>query len=618
MTELTTELRRGAELAGYRIEAVLGRGGMGVVYLAEQVRLKRRVALKLLAPELVADERFRERFLRESELAASLDHPNVLPVFDAGEAEGRLYIAMRYVEGSDLASLLAQEGRLEPERAVAIAAAVAAGLDAAHARGLVHRDVKPANVLLSSDGHVYLADFGLTRSAGEGSPQEQPHLSGTLEYVAPEQIDGESPEPAADIYALGGVLYHCLAGEPPFAKDSQMALLWAHFHEPAPSLYERHPELPQAIDPVIARALAKEPGERYQSGGELAAAAAGALGVGLPAPRMSRRKLLLLAGSGALTVAAATGVPAILLSRRSDGSEEPTTVITRDTLQRIDPETNTLTATIGFGFERRRYAESGGVALVAGEGAVWVANRPDQTILRIDPERDVVSQSIVAPGPEASLATGPGSVWAVSLFSTTLLEIELGAGFGVREIDLGTTAAGVAVGHGAVWTVANDGEVSRVDPASGRVVARISPESLWLYQPIAAGEGGVWVTTWTEEADGLARIDPSTNTPNLAVRAPWPSAMAVGEGGVWISLEGDDSVWKIDAATNRLASKIQVGDSPRGIAVGAGSVWVANREGTVSRIDPAAGIVVATIDVGGRPDDIAVGEGGVWVTTHPV
>ena len=196
---------------------------------------------------------------------------------------------------------------------------VAAGLDAAHARGLVHRDVKPANVLLAEDGHVYLADFGLTRSAQEGAPEEKPHLSGTLDYVAPEQIEGEPPDPSADIYALGCVLYHCLAGEPPFAKRTQMELLWAHFNEQPPSLHQQRPELPEAIDPVIAKALAKEPAERYPSCGELAAAAAEALGVGLAPPRISRRRLLLLAAGGALAVAAATGVPAILLTRGGNG-----------------------------------------------------------------------------------------------------------------------------------------------------------------------------------------------------------------------------------------------------------------------------------------------------------
>jgi tRNA A-37 threonylcarbamoyl transferase component Bud32 len=410
MTQLTTDLRRGTELAGYRVDALLGRGGMGVVYLAEQLRLKRRVALKLLTPELAQDERFRERFLRESELAASLDHPNVVPIFDAGEAEGLLYIAMRYVEGTDLGSLLNQEGRLEPERAVAIVGAVAGALDTAHARGLVHRDVKPANVLIAEDGHVYLADFGLTRSAQEGSPEEKPHLSGTLDYVAPEQIEGELPDPRADTYSLGCVLYECLVGQAPFRRDRPASTLFAHLEEPPPPLHRYRPELPEAIDQVIATALAKDPADRYPSCGELAEAAAQALGVGLTAPRMSRRKLLLLAAGGALAVAAATGVPAILLTR--DGSEDtarPTTLITRDSLQRIDPLTNTLTATITIGAERKqRYAGGAGATVAAGEGSVWVSDRPAETIVRVDPTRNVVLETISAQGHAASIGQGWG------------------------------------------------------------------------------------------------------------------------------------------------------------------------------------------------------------------
>jgi serine/threonine protein kinase/WD40 repeat protein len=271
--------RIGTELAGYRIEALLGRGGMGVVYLAEQLRLKRRVALKLLAPELADDDRFRERFLRESELAASIDHSNIIPIYDAGEAEGLLYIAMRYVKGTDLGTLLVSEGRLEPDRAVAIIGAVASALDAAHTRGLVHRDVKPGNVLLAEDGTIYLADFGLTRSADDRGSADKPHLSGTPEYIAPEQIEGGDLAASADIYSLGCVLYHCLAGKSPFGGSSPVGLLFAHLEKPPPSLTEQRPELPQAIDQVIAIALAKEPAERYRSCQELGEAAGEALGL---------------------------------------------------------------------------------------------------------------------------------------------------------------------------------------------------------------------------------------------------------------------------------------------------------------------------------------------------
>jgi YVTN family beta-propeller protein len=605
---------------------------MARVYRAVDVRLARTVALKLLAPDLAEDEACRERFLRESRLAASLDHPNVIPVYEAGEAEGHVYIAMRYVEGTDLGTLLAQEGPLQPDRAVTMIGAVASALDAAHARGLVHRDIKPANVLLAEDGTVYLADFGLTRSAQEGAPDEKPHLSGTLEYVAPEQIEGEPPDPAADIYALGCVLYHTLAGQPPFAKRTQMELLWAHFNEDPPLLHHQRPELPEAIDPVIARALAKEPAERYTSCGELAGAAAEALGVGLTPPRISRRRLLLVAAGGALTVAAAAAVPAILLTRgRNADTAKPTTVITRYTLQRIDPETNELVATIPIRETRvPPYAAAGGATVAVGEGAVWVSDQILQTILRIDPKQNVVAQTTSAQGIPGdceclAIATGFGSVWVAA--GGLLNEIGLRPSFAIRTIPLDGASEVVAVGHGAVWAAGRGGSVPgttvwRIDPRSDRVAARIALGGETASRYLAAGEGGVWLGPVREPDQttlGLYRIDPSTNELATTIRTPFLLlGMAAGEGGVWISDNLGDSVWKLDPATNRLTTRIQVGDGPTGVAVGAGSVWVANvLDGTISRIDPASGDVIATIEVGRRPKDIAVGEGAVWVTVHP-
>ena len=219
--------RIGSEIAGYRIERLLGRGGMGVVYLAEQRVLSRKVALKLLAPELAVDARFRERFLRESELAASLDHPNVIPIYDAGETAGVLYLAMRYVEGGDLGDLLDTEKQLVAKRALELLEPVAEALDAAHARGLVHRDVKPANVLLAQGAgmaeHVYLADFGLTKHTDEGrSLTESEQLLGTIDYLAPEQIEGAQFDGRLDQYALACVLFQCLTGTVPYLVDSNM------------------------------------------------------------------------------------------------------------------------------------------------------------------------------------------------------------------------------------------------------------------------------------------------------------------------------------------------------------------------------------------------------------
>src|SRR5687768_5510793 len=224
----------GTTFAGYRVDSLVGRGGMGVVYRATDLSLERPVALKLVAPELAENERFRARFLREPRLAASLDHPNVIPIYEAGEHDGQLYLAMRYVEGSDLKALLEREGKLSPERTIAILAQVASALDAAHRRGLVHRDVKPANVLLDEDRHVYLTDFGITKQLGRAST-DTGQMVGTLDYLAPEQIRGETVEARTDCYSLACVLYECLSGKPPFHRETEAETMWAHMQEqPAP------------------------------------------------------------------------------------------------------------------------------------------------------------------------------------------------------------------------------------------------------------------------------------------------------------------------------------------------------------------------------------------------
>jgi WD40 repeat protein len=277
--QVSDDPRVGTQLAGYRIESLLGWGGMSVVYLAEDLRLNRRVALKLLAAELAEDASFRDRFLRESKLAASIDHPNIVPIYEAGTTEDLLFIAMRYVEGRDLKERL-QRGRLQPADAIGILAQVASALDAAHARGLVHRDVKPSNVLLDAgarpDGsdHVYLADFGLTKQiSDETGIADGGNLLGTIDYVAPEQITGEEIDGRADVYSLGCVLYECLVGQPPFRRDSDLAVVFAHLETepPAPSAHRQ--ELPVGLDAVIGRGLAKEPEDRYSSCRELARAA---------------------------------------------------------------------------------------------------------------------------------------------------------------------------------------------------------------------------------------------------------------------------------------------------------------------------------------------------------
>lgn len=274
-----------AIIAGYRIEATIGRGGMGVVYRATQLALERSVAVKLIAIERAHDPAFRVRFEQESKLAASIEHPNVIPVYEAGEDDGLLFIAMRLVEGTDLARVLERGGALEPVRTARLIGQLADALDAAHARGLVHRDVKPANVLLTLDRpeHLYLTDFGVAKSVGTGGDVTvDGQWVGTLDYLAPEQIRGEPVDGAVDVYALAGLLHHCLTGEAPFPRDTDVARLWAHVNAPPPAPSRVREGLPPAIDEVVARGMAKDPGARYGTAGELALASARALGVSIP------------------------------------------------------------------------------------------------------------------------------------------------------------------------------------------------------------------------------------------------------------------------------------------------------------------------------------------------
>jgi serine/threonine protein kinase len=276
----------GDEFAGYRLRAVLGRGGMSTVYQAENPRLGNVIALKVLAPELATDDVFRTRFLEESRIAAAMNHPHVIPIHDMGSTDGLLYIAMRCVSGTDLRQMISKRGRLLPDTAIFLISQAARALDAAHRRGLVHRDVKPGNLLAergnddSDPDHLYLADFGITKPAiGRTGLTATGAFLGTIDYVAPEQIRGLSVLGMADQYSLGCVLYECLTGRVPFEKDLDAAIIWAHVEEPPTRLTLLRPDLPPAIDEVFARVLAKQPGDRYENCREFVGAARQALGM---------------------------------------------------------------------------------------------------------------------------------------------------------------------------------------------------------------------------------------------------------------------------------------------------------------------------------------------------
>ncbi len=309
----------GARIANYQIEQLIGRGGMAVVYRATDIRLDRMVALKILSPDLARNDAFRQRFIRESRAGAAVDHPHVIPVFEAGDAEGVLFIAMRYVAGQDVRALIERVGKLSTARTVEIVAQVASALDAAHSHGLVHRDVKPANMLLASvsDGsradHVYLSDFGLSKqSLSSPSLTRTGQFLGTLDYMSPEQISGRAVDGKTDLYALGCAAFEMLTGQPPFKRDANLAVMWAQVSAEPPSVHQWRPELSPVVDQVLGRALAKAPGDRQADCTEFAQALREACDVGsggLTPPIPPPTELAFAAGAVAEATVSKPAVP---------------------------------------------------------------------------------------------------------------------------------------------------------------------------------------------------------------------------------------------------------------------------------------------------------------------
>lgn len=257
-------LSPGSTFAGYEVQSVVGLGGVGVLYRARQLRLDRPVALKLVEPEVARDPVVRERLRREARAVASIDHPNVVPLYEAGEEDGTVYIATRWIEGTELGALIHDEGPLDPVRAARTAAQIAAALDTAHGKGLVHRDVKPSNVILTDEGHVYLTDFGLAKRA-QTAPglTKADQMLGTVDYVAPEQIEGSEPDARGDLYSLGCVLFEMLTGAPPFAdQKGAMGKMWAQVNAEPPPLRRWRDDVPAALEDVMLGAMTKDPDAR--------------------------------------------------------------------------------------------------------------------------------------------------------------------------------------------------------------------------------------------------------------------------------------------------------------------------------------------------------------------
>jgi YVTN family beta-propeller protein len=590
--------RIGTVLAGYRIEERIGRGGMSVVYRADHIRLKRKVALKLLAPELAEDDAFRERFLRESELAASLDHPNVVPIYDAGEVEGLLYIAMRYVDGTDLKALLRKGGAFLPERAVSLAAQVASALDAAHERGLVHRDVKPSNVLLAGrtgKEHCYLADFGLSTSASDRSALADPRqIVGTIDYVAPEQIRGEEVDGRADVYSLACLLYECLTGHVPFRHASDVAVIYAHLEEPPAKA-----GLNEEFDAVLERGMAKSSEERWETAGALVSAASAALG-GAPTVAVRRGRAIrrFLPVGSALGAAAAAAVAVAVFAGGGGGTD----IARADSLVRIDPSGGEAAGAAAL--------EGQPTAVTVCAGNVWVTGSGGR-VFQVEPRSMTVNRIRVRGTPSdvadvgqlAAVVSGPPG-------EVTMIDAQFGRKSGSVPLpSSGPSSTGTAVAYGRDIWVANPAarELARLAPPYTQVAGSVHLAGRPRF--VSAGEGAVWAaggrTLWRVDMGGRVRAQ-------IPLRFA-PTALAAGSGGIWLIDKAARALVRIHPKTRRV-TRIRVGRGPQAVAVGAGSVWVANAaDGTVSRIDPRRNVVIRTIPVRSTPIDLVVGVGAVWV-----
>jgi streptogramin lyase len=655
------DARLGTLLAGYRIESLIGRGGMSVVYLAHHEGLERKAALKLLAPELAENEAFRQRFIRESRMAAGLDHPNVIPVYDAGEADGLLYIAMRYVRGSDLKTLLAEHGPLGLPDVVRVMDQLGAALDAAHAEGLVHRDVKPANVLLSPAtppaviGHLYLADFGLTKKSLSGSGiTKSGQFVGTIDYVAPEQIRSDPVDGRTDVYSAGCVLYECLSGEPPYVRDSEVAVMFAHLNDPPPKPSAVRPELPRGIDAVVAKAMAKAPDRRYRTAGDLAGASGEALRPALggdrtasvtrPAPSLVRRRRLAIFGGAGVALVAIIAVIVALVAGGgthgpgngatgtgpASGSPSATAPLVPSGFQgivQLDPETGAVVTRSSqrlHGFQAPGGTQIPLRTVVAGEGAIWIDGGLPPSVVKIDPASGRAEARVVLTpfagfaglGAHLIFAVGESSVWAMagagSIGETTLFRIDPATDRVIARIPTGVGGNGLVIGREGLWVLQANGTLSEMDVLKRAVGRHIDVGA--QAGGLALAGGFLWVTNNLEGT--VYRVDPETEQIRPIDLAGGADAIAGNDDGVWILDRSSGFVVRIDPQTGEVGDPIRVGQQSSSIAVGGSAAWVPDpTEGAVWRVDAISGepqeIPVARTP---GPTWVSVGEGGVWVT----
>jgi serine/threonine-protein kinase len=661
----------------YRLEELLGRGGMGEVHRAYDTVKDRTVALKRLRGDVAADADFVARFRREAQVASRLTEPHIIPIHDFGEIDGRLFIDMRLVEGTDLAVELDTHGALEPRRAANVVCQVAAALHAAHAQGLVHRDIKPANILLvgpddrrqrSEAGEfVYVADFGIARNTSATALTTTGAAVGTLDYMAPERFTTGHGDHRVDIYSLGCLFYETLTGQPPFRVEGLPALIHAHLNSPPPAPSQNRPDLPPAIDAVVARAMAKDPDDRYPSANEFAEAVRGSLrdgpppteakrvpapttpahrvsppthqapatavgspwagAPGLPPPPDSppvpmpppsrphprpRRAMIVVAVAAVLAVIG--GGYALITNLGPGGSDFPSA--SRPLTPARPPQ---LSASIALPMEPSSITLSpdGRTGYIPGHGGLAIVDLPGGAV------RQVISAGI-GPGALIMAISPDGRLGYVTHYtngSVPVTVVDLSTGEVTATIDVGGPQWDAKVspdGRRLYVTLRGTGTLSVIDTATNTVTATVRVADSTTDSPVEVSltPDGRRAYLTNRGSSSVTVLDTATNSVLATIGVQLgPNGVTVSPDGrrAYVTNEGSRSVSVIDVATDTVTATLPVGDAPINTAFTPDSTraFVVNRGSkSVSVIDAATTAVIAVLRTGGDPGAIAMAPDG--------
>ncbi|HEX8158950.1 MAG TPA: protein kinase [Solirubrobacteraceae bacterium] len=604
----------GDTLAGYKLEELVGSGATGVMFRARDRRLGRDVALRVVAPDLASDPLVRARVNRESTVLAHLDHPNVVPLYAAEEAGGTICLVSRWVDGRSLRRIVDEDGPLEPGRAVRLVVQVAGALQTAHELDIIHRDVKPSNVLVTSADHAYLTDFCLARRSTDVTGLTAPNeLVAALDYVAPELISGEDVDARIDIYGLGLVLFEALTGEVPFSRTGDAAKLYAHLVAEPPSVHQRRPEVPPELDRVIARALAKRPQERQ------------------PTPTAFARAVVDAAGATRPPWTRDRDAPAPAPAPAADDDANP------PTLKRSEPFRpgadlqalrQAARAPSGPFSERRRLsvdtpARAGDAGPTPGRaprrtrrlvGALALLGlflAPPVTLLLILRDREAGPITRTGAGPARGLAVAGGHVWVATAGTNTLEAFSTARGGRRRAVALGAGVIRGVASRGDHLLVATDRALVDLPHADSARATRVAVRD--RIGPLAVGGGSSWAGVTGRAV--LLRLAAGRIT-RIPLRAP-ASALSVAAGTLWVAHARAGTVFGVDTTT-RVArtAKIHVGRRPVAIAATRRAVWVVCAgDSTIVRLDPQTGRVTgAPVPVPDGPNSVAADSREVWVT----